>query len=374
MKTVHERFRRETKLPDEAIERLVACGIMDREQLEDVIRGDKDGRRMAMEVTKLSEDELKKALGWTDFPSYCGVTLSALYPLGGVLAPSEEMSAGVSFAPAEHRASIPDHACLTEHYQPVRNQGSVGTCTAFATIATLEGQHNRIDFSEAFNYSLTKSRDGHPDTDGSWLRVSVPVLAEHGSCRESTWSYKQNRRYLRQKPSASAFREARRYKPQSRAISVSPKDISAIRAQIARSAGRPVAADFSKFVQLAPVPLRRQVRDENGNLRLGGRLSRDVCRGVLRQRVFDSQGTTGRAGRRGVFGSQFVGPDLGQKQPARQDGFGRSRLRLDPVRLCRSVLLRGVHGRRQIGVFASCRPRLRRDHREDGRIVVATRA
>jgi hypothetical protein len=245
MKTASERFRRETKLPDEAIQRLVDRAIMDREQLEDLIRGDKDGRRMVADVTKLSEDELTKSLGWTELPGYSGVTLSGPCPLGGVLAPSDEVGASVSFAPAKRRASIPDHACLAEHYQSVRNQLTVGTCTAFATIATLEGQHNRIDLSEAFNYSLTKSRDGHPDTDGSWLRVSMPVLAEYGSCREETWRYKEDRGYLRQEPSASAFREARRFKPQSQAIAIRPKDIAAIRAQIA--SGRPVAVSLPIF-------------------------------------------------------------------------------------------------------------------------------
>lgn len=245
MKTAHERFRRETKLPDEAIQRLLDCAITDRGHFEDMIRNNKDGRRIAVDVTKLSEDDLKKAMSWAEFPSYSGVTLSAPCPLGGVLAPTGEVDDRVSFAAAERHASIPDHACLAEHYQPVRDQGNVGTCVPHATIATLEGQHNRIDLSEAFNYSITKSRDGHPDTDGSWLRVSMPVLAEYGSCPESTWPYKEDRRYLRRKPSALAFHEARRFKPRSQAIRLGPKDIAAIRAQIA--GGRPVAVSLPIF-------------------------------------------------------------------------------------------------------------------------------
>ena len=245
MKTAHDRFRRETQLPGEAIQRLIDRAIVDRAQLGDIIRGDKDGRRMAIDVTELSEDELKGALGWTQFPGYSGVTLSGPCPLGGVLAPNGEVDVGVSFATSERRASIPNHHCLAKHYQPARSQGSIGTCTAFATIATLEGQHNRIDLSEAFTYSLTKSIDGHPDTDGSWLRFSMKVLAEYGSCREPTWPYKEDRRYLRRKPSASAFHEARRFRPRSQAIRIGAKDVAAIRTQIAD--GHPVSVSLPIF-------------------------------------------------------------------------------------------------------------------------------
>lgn len=240
MTKTRERLRRELRdATDNTIDGLAAAGFHCGDDIEDVIRSNEDGPKLLTSFLKdMSEDDLKRMLGRKQWPDYCGVTLSGPCPLGGVLAPEASSDPGVSIGP-KRTVSLPDHSSTTRYFQPPRNQGPIGTCTAFATIGTLEGQREKIDLSERFVCFYTKEIDGHPDTDGSYLKYSVKVLAERGSCCEKTWPYVEDRTALRQKPPASADREAKRYKPRSGAISVAPKDVSAIRDQISK--GRPVA-------------------------------------------------------------------------------------------------------------------------------------
>lgn len=245
MATTHERLHKQlTGFDAEAIQRLVDAAITDREQVEDVIRGNEDGRRILAGYLQMSEDKVLQGLDWDEWPGYCGVTLSGPCPLGGVLAPERTDEEPGAAAP-ELSVSLPDHHSLSENFQPVRNQGRVGTCTAFATEAVLEGQHEQVDLSERFTYFHTKRIDGHPDTDGSWLKYSMKVLAEYGTCREETWPYVEDRKALRTQPPSAASHEAMRFKPQSSAISVGRKDVSAIRGQIAQ--GWPVAISLPIF-------------------------------------------------------------------------------------------------------------------------------
>jgi len=247
MLTAQQRLQRELRgATKKTIEALAARAFQSRDDIEDVIRSNEDGRKMLTNLLGLSDDGLKRLMGWTNWPEHCGVTLSGPCPLGGVLAPSESDMAGpAELAPAGRTASLPDHFSTTKHFQPPRNQGSVGTCTAFATIGTLEGQCEKLDLAERFVYYHTKKIDGHPDSDGSFLKYSVKVLAAYGACREKTWPYVEDRKALRQEPPSTAFREAKRYKPRSAAIRVAPKDVSTIRAEIA--SGHPVALSLPIF-------------------------------------------------------------------------------------------------------------------------------
>lgn len=241
MSDVQARLRKElSDLNENQISNAVAAGFTDRSHIEDVVRGDRDGRRMVAEALHASEDELKRAMGWTAWPEYAGVTLSVPCPLGGVLAPDTSSDDAASLV-GKQTAVLPDHFSLAKRYQSVRSQLSVGACTAFASVGALEGQHPNSDLSEAFTYGITKSIDGHPDTDGSWLKFSMKAIADWGCCLEQTWPYREDREYLRSKPTAEAFSEAKRYRPRSRVIRVGPNDVSAIRDQISQGHPMPIS-------------------------------------------------------------------------------------------------------------------------------------
>ncbi len=246
MLNAQDRLRRELRgVTNKAVETLVASGFQGRDDIEDVIRSNRDGRKMLTALLDVSDDELKSMMAWTHWPEQTGVTLSGPCPLGGVFVPDNStiVSAG-SDAKAICSVRLPDHFSTTKHFQPPRNQGGIGTCTAFAAIGTLEGQLEKVDLSERFVYYHTKLTDGHPDSDGSFLRFSVKALADYGACRENTWSYVEDRKALRQPPSIRAVQEAKRFRPRS-AVCIAPRDDSAIRRE--NAAGRPVAFSVPIF-------------------------------------------------------------------------------------------------------------------------------
>lgn len=135
------------------LKRLQAAGFVTRAQIEDLVRGDPNGVALLTTCLEISHEKLQRLMGWTEIPSHCGVTLTAPCPLGGVLG-AEPVSVSLPcFARMKVRsAKRPLHFNLLAHYQPLQNQGSAGTCTAFATGAVLEGQRTLADHSEAFIY------------------------------------------------------------------------------------------------------------------------------------------------------------------------------------------------------------------------------
>lgn len=222
-------------LPSRCFVTLSQHGIRDRKHLEEVVRGDPGGGPLLCKLLELDQQTLLNALEWTRWPEHTGFALNGPCPLGGVLGPTAEMSSvrrprGVRLPPAR----LPIVASLISRYGPARNQGHEGTCTAFGTVAIVEGQiPSRVDLSEAFVYSLTKAMDGHSDSDGSWLRYSTRILSQYGVCCEQTWPYREDHDYLRQRPSDEAFADAAKYQLSAAAVALEPTDSSAVRTQIA---------------------------------------------------------------------------------------------------------------------------------------------
>jgi hypothetical protein len=236
MNTIVDQLARD--FPDvgsDRINRLAEAGFRDRAHVEEVVRGVRDGGPLIAAFLSLDENACLRALGWRNWPEYCGVTLSGPCTVGGVLDPGLDFDA----APARSvhgtgAEQMPDHAGVTNKFEEVRDQGAVGTCTAFATTAVLEAMYGPIDLAERFVYWWTKKIDGHPDTDGSWLKFAMRVAAEKGSPLEATWPYREDRRALREEPSAGACQEALRYRAHPpEAVALVPNDVDRLRAAIA---------------------------------------------------------------------------------------------------------------------------------------------
>lgn len=92
--------------------------------------------------------------------------------------------------PGEPSSEIRHLDCLG----PVRNQGSRGTCVAFAGSAVVECFFHRTlgvqyELSPQFLYWSAKQIDGRPNAEGTFLNVAMPTIVSPGIAEESTWPY-----------------------------------------------------------------------------------------------------------------------------------------------------------------------------------------
>jgi len=99
----------------------------------------------------------------------------------------------------------------------IKDQGEIGSCTAFASVALLEYNKKKFDgnsknseeeFSEKFTYYVTRVEmmkyDSNEDT-GAYLKDSIASLVQYGTCYESSCPY--NSIFI-DKPSTNAYTQA----------------------------------------------------------------------------------------------------------------------------------------------------------------------
>ena len=115
--------------------------------------------------------------------------------------------------------TLPNSVDLSSKCTSVKNQGSVGSCTAHASIALLEYNYRRDTndtkndvYSERFTYYTTRvDIAGWPSNEdnGAYLRDTLKSLVKFGCCLEQSCEYLTNNtcNYM-QKPSTKAYEEA----------------------------------------------------------------------------------------------------------------------------------------------------------------------
>lgn len=103
---------------------------------------------------------------------------------------------------------------LSQYQTPIKNQGSVGSCTAFSTIALMEYNHNRYSenkvedlYSEKFTYYVTRVKVAKWNTDdsGAYMRDAFNSARIFGACPENLFPYDSN---FREEPPSEAYTEA----------------------------------------------------------------------------------------------------------------------------------------------------------------------
>lgn len=130
---------------------------------------------------------------------------------------------------------------------PVRHQAERSTCVAHTVCALLECTPQPIDLSEQFLYWLCKEHDGAPAQAGTWQRVAVPLLVEHGVLLEQEWPYRSRRGGSEgQGPPPDGWAEKAEARRASGGEALNPRSVEAICARL--DAQQPVGISVPVFV------------------------------------------------------------------------------------------------------------------------------
>ncbi len=91
-------------------------------------------------------------------------------------------------------APLPPRVSLAGKLFGVRDQGSRGTCVAFASTALREYLAGcSTELSEQFLYWACKSIDGCPDMEGTLIHTAMSALSTKGICQSEIWPYNPER-------------------------------------------------------------------------------------------------------------------------------------------------------------------------------------
>lgn len=111
------------------------------------------------------------------------------------------------------------HIIEKSKFTPIKNQGSLGACTAFSGCAQLEyyvkkrTKHD-VDLSELFLYLETRRNLGWEKKDsGAYLRTTMKTMASIGTCLEKEWPYDKTK--FTENPPAFVYPRADDYKADS---------------------------------------------------------------------------------------------------------------------------------------------------------------
>lgn len=136
---------------------------------------------------------------------------------------------------------------LRSQFTPIRRQGEIGSCSAFAITSIYEHILKKktgkdIDLSERFVYYHTNVLTGLPDGGSNYKQV-IDVIADKGICLEELYRYTDNIEQIQAAPDDEAFKEAQtRQIVEARGVDVNHIDITS-----ALSEGYPVAISLKVF-------------------------------------------------------------------------------------------------------------------------------
>ena len=175
---------------------------------------------------------------------------------------------------------LPSSADLSVSCSPVKDQGSIGACTAFSTIGSMEYMSNKNNIklnplSERFTYYVTRMNImNNPDTSdtGASIRDALKSAVKYGSCVNTIFPYNSN---YTTAPSQTIYNQATR----NTAVSYARYDdidsvgknqlsntISTLKASL--SAGIPIITGFTCYSNLYNA-IKGVIPKANGNI-IGG--------------------------------------------------------------------------------------------------------
>ncbi len=114
---------------------------------------------------------------------------------------------------------VPAKADLTPLCPPIRDQGSIGSCTANSSLEAMGFLYTKYDktdpqLSRLFTYYYSRKMEGTPPTEdsGCQIRDVMKCLSVYGSCLEATWPYLDDGKDYAVEPPHPAYMEAQKHK------------------------------------------------------------------------------------------------------------------------------------------------------------------
>ncbi len=110
---------------------------------------------------------------------------------------------------------LPSKIDLRQYMSPIKDQGKLGTCAAFAGIGAKEYYDGKeynttMDLSEYYLYYYAKKLDGMPKEEGTTLEAIAYALMLYGASEEKLYPYNPNK-YPEDPPSQEAEKNAKKY-------------------------------------------------------------------------------------------------------------------------------------------------------------------
>lgn len=145
--------------------------------------------------------------------------------------------------------NLPASASLRSKWAPIRDQMSIGSCVANATLECAGYLYTRTGrpdpfLSRLYLYYWTRAMEGVPgeEDSGCQIRDAVRTLAKRGSCLETTWSYLDDGKQFAMKPPPEADAEALEHQA---VVYYRCTSLRAVKASLAQ--GYPVVGGFTVF-------------------------------------------------------------------------------------------------------------------------------
>lgn len=160
-----------------------------------------------------------------------------------LLPPNIERPLEETFTYSQER--LPTEVDLRKDFTMIKNQGALGSCSAFAMVSIFEyflkkNDGKEYDLSELFAYYNARILDNSTETEGTSLYNVIKGMGEKGICLEELCRYKDNEV---ETPSEEAYEEAKERKVnQALNVNCNIEDIKAAVAQ-----GYPVAISMRIF-------------------------------------------------------------------------------------------------------------------------------
>ncbi|MEI8321314.1 MAG: C1 family peptidase [Alphaproteobacteria bacterium] len=151
-------------------------------------------------------------------------------------------------------SSLPASIDLRSGFGPIRDQGQLGSCTAFSSTGALQFVALKeqlaglpAEFSELFQYWNSRALEGTVNQDaGASVADAIKCLCTIGVCPSTDWAYSDQGTQFTKKPTSIAYADAKNFADLDKGLTnINNTDVSALKSVLA--SGFPVVFGFQVY-------------------------------------------------------------------------------------------------------------------------------